>query len=483
MIESTKIAKNTIIQITGKILSILIGVLTLGLTTRYLGQIGYGYYTTVLVFLQIFGILMDFGLYLTLVREISEQPEKENQIFNNVFTLRFFSAILFLSLAPLVAIFLPYPAIVKWGIALTTLAFLFNSMVQIMMSIFQRRMAMGRAMLAEVIGRLVHLLIIILIIYLSGNLLAVLFGNIFNTLVYFLALFFFAKGFLKIKFAFDLGYWKRIIIKTWPIAVGIIFNLIYFKTDTLILSLIKPASDVGIYGAPYKFLEILATLPHLFLGLILPILTATWVQKNINEFKKIYQICFDLFAIIGLPLIFGGLVLATPLIVFFAGSDFIASGPVLKILIVATVLIFFGTLFNYLIVAIDQQKKILKYFIITSILSVVGYLIFIPLYSYYGAAWITVFSEGLITIASFWLGYRLTKIGLSLKILLKIIPASLIMMLVIIPLKSLPIIPLVFLGIAVYGVLLILFKAIRIDFIKSLFVKATINEEPTLINE
>lgn len=483
MIQSAQIAKNTLIQIIGKIFSIIIGVIVLGLTTRYLGQIGYGYYTTILVFLQFFAIIMDLGLYLTLVRETSEQPDKENWIFNNFFTLRLISAILILCLAPLLIIFFPYPNIVKWGVALTAVAFLFNSLTQIMMSVFQRKMDMAKAMLAEIAGKIAHLLVIIVIIYFSGNLLMVLSGNIANSLFNFLLLFFFARRYLKIRVTINWEYWKKILIKTWPIAVGIIFNLIYFKTDTLILSLLKPASDVGIYGAPYKFLEILATLPHLFLGLVLPILTAAWVQKNIAEFKKIYQMCFDFFAIIGLPLILGGLVLATPLMVFFAGTDFYISGPVLKILIVATVIIFFGTLFNYLIIAINQQKKILKYFIITSILSVIGYLIFIPLYSYYGAAWMTVFAEALIAFASFWLGYRLTNIGISLKIFLKIIPASLIMLMAVYLLKTLPIILVVLIGIIIYGLLLILFKAIKIEFIKNIFTKATINEEPTLINE
>jgi len=483
MNQGVKIARNTVIQFVGKALSIILGVITLSLTTRYLGQIGYGYYTTVLVFLQFFAILMDFGLYLTLMREVNLEPEKENWIFNNVFTLRIISAIIILCLAPIVVIFFPYPAIVKWGIALTALAFIFSSLVQIFTALFQKRLAMAKVMLAEIFGRCIHLLFIILIIWLNGNLLTILTGNVLNAIIYFLALFIYARSFIKINLQFDFNYWKKIIQKTWPIAVGIIFNLIYFKTDTLILSVLKPAGDVGIYGAPYKFLEILAALPHLFLGLVLPILTITWAQKNLLEFRKIYQASFDFFALVGAPLIFGTLIIGTPVITLFAGPEFAASGPVLKILMVATVLIFFGTLFNYFIIAIDQQKKILKYFIITSILSVIGYLIFIPLYSYYGAAWLTVFSEAFIALMSFWLGWRLTKISLSLKIFLKIIPASLIMTLIIYLLKFLPVLPLIFIGIVVYGLLLILFKAISIDFIKNIFAKATVNEEPTLLNE
>lgn len=483
MNQGVKIAKNTIIQFIGKIFSTLLGIIALSLIIRYLGQIGYGYYTTVLVFLQFFAILMDLGLYLTLIREISERPEKENWIFNNFFTLRIITSILFLSLAPIVVIFFPYPSIVKWGVALVAIDFLLSSLVQIFTALFQRRLAITKVMLAEFIGRVGHLIFIIIIIGLKGNLLAILSGSVLNMFINFILVYSFARPFIKINLHFDFSYWKKIIQRTWPIAVGIVFNLIYFKTDTLILSLLKPASDVGVYGAPYKFLEILATLPHLFLGLILPILTTTWVKKNLKEFKKIYQASFDFFAMIGTPLILGTLIIGTPVITLLAGSEFAVSGPILKILILATVLIFFGSLFNYFIVAIDQQKKILKYFIITSILSVIGYLIFIPRYSYYGAAWMTVFSEAFIALMSFWLGWRLTKIGLSLKIFLKIIPASVIMTLIIYWLKFLPVIPLILIGIFIYSLLLILFKAISFDFIKNIFTKAMINKEPTLINE
>lgn len=468
MIEGVKVAKNTVIQILGKIISILLGVAALGIMTRYLGQEGYGQYITILVFLQFFGILMDLGLYLTLVREISANPEKENWIFNNVFTLRFFSSILFLSLAPIVVIFMPYPDIVKWGVVITTLTYFFNSLVQILTSVFQRKLAMGKAMTAEILGRIAHLVALVIIIYLGGNLLAVLLGNIANTFVYFLALFYLAGKFLKIKFSFDFSFWLKILKKTWPIALGIFFNLIYFKADTLILSFLKPAGDVGIYGAPYKFLEILTTLPHLFLGLLLPIMAGAWVKKNIKEFKQIFQICFDLFVIIGMPMIAGGLIVGTPLIAFFAGNEFLSSGPVLKILIVATALIFFGTLFNYVIIAIDKQKKLLKYFIITSILSVIGYLIFIPPYSYYGAAWVTVAGEAFIALMSFTLGYRITKIGLNLKIFYKILPATLVMSGFLYFFKNFHVALIIIIGIIIYFILLIIFKAIRIDFIKQI---------------
>ena len=85
---TNKIFKNIAWQIIIRILNILIGVFNLGLIARILGQTGFGFYTTIFAFLQMAMILVDFGLYLTLLREISTTKEKqeENRITNNIFT-------------------------------------------------------------------------------------------------------------------------------------------------------------------------------------------------------------------------------------------------------------------------------------------------------------------------------------------------------------------------------------------------------------
>ena len=118
MTLSSKIFYNTFWQVVIRGVDIIIGIVTLGLITRYLGQTGFGYYTTVMAFLQVFMMLADFGLYLTLLREISAQPaEKEGWIVNQIFTLRVASSAIFLALTIVAVQFFPYPAVVKQGVA------------------------------------------------------------------------------------------------------------------------------------------------------------------------------------------------------------------------------------------------------------------------------------------------------------------------------------------------------------------------------
>ena len=51
------IAHNTLWQFGGKIIGTILGLFTIGLITRYLGQEGFGYYSTIMGFLQFFAMV------------------------------------------------------------------------------------------------------------------------------------------------------------------------------------------------------------------------------------------------------------------------------------------------------------------------------------------------------------------------------------------------------------------------------------------
>ncbi|MBU1037095.1 flippase [Patescibacteria group bacterium] len=465
------IAQNTLWQIIGKIVGTFLGLITIGLLTRYLGREGFGYYTTALAFMQFFGVLIDMGLYLICLKEISTNPEKENYIFSNFFTLRFFSALIFLGLGSLLIFVFPYPNIVKWSAVIVSLSFLFMSLVQIHTSLFQKYLKMGRVALAEIFGRLGFLIVVILFVLFKGNLPYLMLGNIANAFIYFVILWFLTKKFVKVQWSFDFKYWLKIFHYTWPIALGIVFNLVYFRADTIILSLYKSAEVVGIYGAPYKILEIITTFPHMFMGLIMPLLTAAWVSKNLEKFKTITQKTLDFFIIITIPMILGCLPLAKGIMSLIAGKEFLLSGAVLPILMLATGIIFLGTIFTYGLVILNKQKVMLKYYFAAAILSLIGYFVFIPKYSYFAAAWVTVIIETLIVLSSWFIFYKTTKLTFSFKVLFKSSLAALVMMAVLYLLPNWPTLLLILIGVVIYGATLIIIKAVDkkllFDIIKS----------------
>ncbi|MFA5131609.1 MAG: flippase [Patescibacteria group bacterium] len=422
-----KIAHNTLVQVIGKIVSTILGLFSLALITRYLGQSGFGEYTTVMTFLTFFAVIADLGLTLVTVQMISGERSDENKILNNLFSLRLVSAIFFIGLAPLTVMFFPYSATVKLGVLIAAVSFVFPALNQILVGLFQKKLYMDRAAIAEVISRVVLIIGIIISVSMDAGLIGILIATIASGASSAILHYIFACKFSVLRFEFDLSLWKKIISRSWPLAITIVLNLIYLRADTLILSLFRGPDIVGLYGAAYKILDVLTTLPFMFAGLILPILTAAWAENNYPYFKKILQNSFDVLAIIAIPLVIGAQFLGKPIMTFVAGPDFALSGDILRILIFAIAAIFLGTIFSHAVIAIDKQKKMIGFYVFTSITALTAYLFLIPRFSYVGAAAVTIYSEVMIAIFSAYCIYKYTHFLPSLKRVFKSLLAGGIM--------------------------------------------------------
>lgn len=427
---STKVAYNTIIQTISKTIAIFLGLVSVAIMTRYLGADGFGEYTIIMTFLSFFAVVADFGLTLVTVQMISRPGANENIIINNLFTLRLVSGLIFLSLAPIVALFFPYNQAVKIGIAIAAASFLFSALNQILVGLFQKKLRLDKVSLAEVTGRISLLFLVIAAAYYNYGLLGMLLATIAASFVSFVLHFWYSRLYVKIKLAFDFVLWKNIIAKSWPLAITIFFNLLYLRADILILSLIKTQTEVGIYGAAYKVIDVLASLPFVFAGIILPILTASWEKGDQMSFKKVLQKSFDLMVVLAIPMMVGTEIFANKIMTLVAGNEFSESGKVLKILVLAAVLIFLACMFSHAIIAIDKQKKIIWVYVFTSITALIGYLWFIPRYSYIGAAWVTIYAEAVIFLGALFYIWNQTKFFPNLIIGIKSLVASGVMALV-----------------------------------------------------
>ncbi|PIR12939.1 hypothetical protein COV49_03800 [Candidatus Falkowbacteria bacterium CG11_big_fil_rev_8_21_14_0_20_39_10] len=403
---SAKVAYNTIIQMVSKIISTVFGLIAVAIMTRYLGQAGFGQYTTIVTFLSFFGIIADLGLTLVTVQMISQPSINQEKVLGNLFGLRLASAVIFLGLAPLTIVFFPYEPIIKLGVAITALSFFFIALNQILVGLFQKELRMDKVSIAEVVSRIILVIGVFLAVKLNYGLKGILWATVVSSAINFFLHFIFAKKFVFLRPRFDLPAWKEIMKKSWPLAVTIIFNLVYLKSDTLFLSIVKTQSEVGIYGAAYKVIDVLVTLPFMFAGVILPVLSASWAKKNIAYFKESLQRSFDFMVILALPMVVGTQFVANRVMAAVAGEEFAVSGSVLKILILAAGFIYLGGMFSHAIIALDKQKKIIGAYVFTSLTALIGYFIFIPRYSYFGAAWVTIYSELVIFLAA---GYYVWK--------------------------------------------------------------------------
>lgn len=464
-----KIAHNTIVQIIGRGGAGVLAVVAISFITRYLGREGFGYYTTVIAFLQFIAILIDFGLTTIVVQMVSERDDGVDKIMSNLMTMRTVSAAIFLGAAPAVAMFFPYPGIIKLGIAITTITFFLQLLLQTITGIFQKHLAMHIPAAADFISRIFFVIAVAALVNFKQGFLPILWALAASNLISLAIIYFYSRKFVTIRPAFDWAIWKNILSRAWPIGVSIILNLIYLKVDIIILSLYKSQEDVGLYGAPYKLIDALTMFAMLFMGLILPLLAAAWAKKETARFAHIFQKTFNLLIIFIVPMLVGAYFISDKVMVAMASQAFAASGKILTILAIGAAALFVGSLFSHTIVAINKQKMIIWGYLADAILSLIGYFIFIPRYSYIGAAWVTVFSESFIVIIGAIIVWRETGIiPKFIKISVKAIAAALPMAALLYFIKDMPVAISMSAAAVVYVIFIIIFRGVTMEEIKKI---------------
>jgi O-antigen/teichoic acid export membrane protein len=447
-----KIALNTGFQISGKILSTLLGIAAVMVMTRYLGVEQFGWYTTAVGFLQFIGLLSDFGFTVTTANMLSEPAFDKGKLFGTLFTWRFLTALLFNGLAPILIIFFPYPTPVKLAVVIAAISFFALALNQAFVGYYQAKIRTNLVAIGEIIGRTVLLVGVVLAFYFNWTFLWIMaivaLGSIIN------CLYLWSKS-EAIHFSIDKEISKAVYKKIWPNATAVIFNAFYLQGDRVILPLFVSQTLVGLYGAAYRVLDIVIQIATLIMGIMLPLITFSWSRGQTQEFKERYQLAINLSALVLFPLLIGIVIKAEPIMSFVASEKFIGSGDILRYLALSILGICFGVAFGYTALAINRQRQALWIYGSNAILSILGYFIFIPRFGVWGAVGVTIFSEiysGLLLFALVtWASKTLPKIFTLIKITL----ASLLMGLILLEYPNKSLFPSVLIGTLSYTLLVL----------------------------
>lgn len=422
-----KIAYNAAFSVVARVLEMVIVFVTIRFMTVYLGVAGFGDYSTVLAFVYIFSVLADFGLYSSVVRDISVAGADEDHIVNNALTIRLVLGGLVMALAYGAALFLPYAPAVRLGILIGAAGYWLLNGVQVLMGLFQKRLLMDQVAVAEFAGRVVQFALVALgVRYDLGFLFivsTVLGGALFN----FLLILFYARRLVHLRLEFDFAFWLDLLRRSFPLAVSAIMVLIYFKLDTILLSLLQGNVAVGVYSLPYKIMESLIFFPSMIVGLTMPLMSRA-AGEDLAQFKSIVQRTLDFLLLAIVPVVLGLIGVSNQLIHLLAPQpEFQDSVLVLALLVMALAFIFLGALFSNVIIALKEQKQLARIYALGAFFNVAANLYFIPRYSYFGAAFTTLATELLVTTLMVLAVYRRVRFFTSFRKLLPCGAAGLLM--------------------------------------------------------
>ena len=415
---SQKVALNTFIQIASKIITVGFALLTTILLIGYLGKEGYGDYIYIITLAIIFGSLADWGTATIGVREVAREKENQGKLLGNVFILRLGLSFLAIVLLFAFSFFLPIqtqnPLLLRKMIKIATLIVFLVATKASFGIIFQSRLEMQKAAVADIAT---SLLIFFFSWYVVRGGLGL--GPLVWAVVWASGVAVVIAGILALKtaryvFRIDKKIMVELIRESLPMGAILLMFTMDNKIDTVMLGAIKGSGAVGIYAIPYRIYDVLILGAAFLMNALLPVISQySDLERWKDKLRQIYQKAFDVLFLMGSAgLVF--ILIFAPLLVRFLTwqrfGEFGDSVTVLRILVLAMFIAYFNHLTGYTIVALGKQRPYFFVALLALIFNVAANLIVIPRFSYYGAAGITVLTEGLVLIVTTIFIFRLLKI-------------------------------------------------------------------------
>jgi O-antigen/teichoic acid export membrane protein len=377
--------------VSGKAVASLAGLLTIMVLTRHLGPTQFGYYRTVLTYSAFAGVFADFGIYMVALREMSRTGADPSRVVGNALPLRIVSTVGVLLAASVLAWATPYDPIVKWGTLIGAAIYTCLQASDFLVAVFQSVLKQGRNAVAEVAGALATLAAVWMLTTTRGGALSMLGATLLGNALAMAISWRLAARLVPFRVSFDLQLWRQYMLAGLPIAGSQILGMAMLRGDSLLLSLFRPAADVGLYGVPSKLFELATTVPYLFAGLMMPALTLASADRE--EFSRLLGHAIDAAAIYGMGAILVLAMFASQVLVLIAGPQFAAGATALVIIAFATALAAISHVLRFALVACDRPRVVLFADAFACACAFAAYCSLIPKFSLIGAAIGTLVAE------------------------------------------------------------------------------------------
>jgi polysaccharide transporter, PST family len=361
--------------------------------TRFLGPEQFGVLSYAMAFSGIFACLASLGIDGIIIRELSKNPTKKDNLLGTSFLLKLFGAIVAFILT-IVAIILvkpfDYSTIIFVGIialgmffnAFDVIDLWFQSQIKYKFTVFAKNYAF---MVSAILKILLILNKASLIYFVIIATVEVILGAIGLIIVFVVT-----KNKIR-NWTASLGLSKIILLESWPLIIAGFATFIYLRIGQIMLGSMLDNKAVGTYSAAIKFSEIWYFIPGAIYASVLPRLAQIKLENEELFYLKYQKIC-SIMALISITIAIIMTFISIHLVNIVYGIRYIESGPILAVHIWAGVFVFIGVAGSIWTMIEGFQKFQLFATVSGGVANILLNVILVPKYGGLGAALATVIS-------------------------------------------------------------------------------------------
>ena len=393
------VIKNTLYIFAGRFSNAVFLFLLTLVVSRQLGPALFGVYSLLITVVVAANCFSNFGFDIWMVREVTREPSQAKNYLSNILGLKIVT-----SLVTILFVFLIFQATnipptslhLLW---ILSISLLFNTLSQSLWHygncfkqfIFHSLLWASSNLIKSVLG--------IILVLLYRELEPLIWGIVVAEAITLILSFYVIRyRFGAFVPKFRLTIWKDYLSRSAPIAFGMIFSVLYFRLDIVMLQLMTDEKMVGFYSAAYKLFEMAIIFPTSIMLVLFPTLVEEY-HSDFLQFKKSSKKALGVFCLIG-----GGIALilwrfSSGIITMVFGDEFFPSIAVLNILSGAIFLFFLTFLLSNLLISSGRETINTWNLVGATVLNIILNLTLIPQYGAIGAAWSTLFCEAVLVLA------------------------------------------------------------------------------------
>jgi O-antigen/teichoic acid export membrane protein len=361
--------------------------------SRQLGPALFGVFSFLITVVVSANCFSSLGLDIWMVREVTKNPPKAKLYLSNILGLKIGTSLIAILLIFLIFQTTDLPHTTLHLLWILSVSLLFNSLSQSLWHYGDcfKQFILHSSLWAS--SNMMKSLLGVALVLLYGELEPLIWGVVVAEAISLILSYYVIRhqfGFFVPEFQF--AVWKDFMSHSAPIGMGMIFSVLYFRLDIVMLQLLTVEKVVGFYSAAYKLFEVAVILPHSLMLVLFPTLVEEF-HTDRSKFQNTYKKAMVIYSLIGgsIALLLWGF--SHAIIGLIYGDKFFPSIGILEILAWAIFLFFINYLLSNILITSGRERANSWNLAGATVLNIILNLSWIPKYGAIGAAWATLFCE------------------------------------------------------------------------------------------